>query len=92
MKFEMMAIDACKRFLIMDLESIEKMYGTGCSHEYIKEAANIFCSHATNLYVCGLIDEKFYRFILGVIIENDDLEGLVVAVNDLRKDIVKCTG
>ena len=94
----MMAIDrnrqleSCKRFLIMDLESIEKMQGMGCSDEYIKEALSIFCNHATNLYVCGLIDEEFFRFILGGIIENDALEGLVVIANDLRKDIVKCTG
>lgn len=43
MKFEMMAVDgnclfdACKGFLIMDLESLEKMQGMGCSDECIKE-------------------------------------------------------
>ena len=98
MQFSMMAVDgdrlfdACKRFIIMNLESIEKMHGMGCSDESIKEAMNICCTHVTNLYVCGLIDEEFYRFILGVTIENDALEGLVGAANDLRKDIVKCTG
>lgn len=98
MKFSMMAVDgdrlfdACKRFLIIDLESIVKMYEMGCSDEYIKEAVCICCNHATNLYVCGLIDEEFYRFILDDIVENDAMEGLVVAANDIRKDIVKCTG
>ena len=98
MKFEMMAVDgnrlfdACKRFLIMDLESIEKMHGMGCSDEYIKEALNICLNHAGNLYVCGLIDEEFYRFILGAIIENDAIDMLIDGMNDIRKDIVKCTG
>ena len=98
MQFSMMTVDgnrlfdACKRFLIMDLESIEKMHGSGCSDEYIKEALCICCNHATNLYVCGLIDEEFYRFILDGIVENDALEGLVAGANDIRKDIVKCTG
>ena len=98
MKFEMMAVDgdrlfdACKSFFLMDLESIEKMHGAGCSDEYIKEALCIYCNHATNLYVCGLIDEELYRFILDGIVENDALEGMVAAANDIRKDIVKCTG
>ena len=98
MKFEMMAVDgnrlfdACKRFLIMGLESIVKMHEEGCSDESIKEALGICCNHATNLYVCGLIDEEFYRFILNGIVENDAMEGLVAAANDIRKDIVKCTG
>lgn len=98
MQFSMMAVDgdrlfdACKRFLIMDMESIVKMDGAGCSDEYIKEAWGICCNHATNLYVCGLIDEEFYRFSLGVIIENEVLEGLVAVANEIRKDIVKCTG
>ena len=52
----------------------------------------MFCNHATNLYVCGLIDDEFYRFILADIVENDAMEGLVAAANDIRKDIVKCTG
>lgn len=95
MKFEMMAVDgdrlfdACKRFLIMDLESIEKMHGTGCSDEHIKEALCVCCNHAGNLYVCGLIDEEFYRFILDDIVKNDALEGLVAAANDIRKDLVR---
>ena len=98
MQFSMMAVDgdrlfdACNRFLIMDLESILKMHGTGCSDEHIKEALDICCIHATNLYVCGLIDEEFYRFILIGIVENDVMEGLVAEANDIRKDIVKCTG
>ena len=98
MQFSMMAVDgdrlfdACKRFLIRGLESILRTHEMGCSDEYIKEALSIFCNHATNLYVCGLIDEEFFRFILGGIIENDALEGLVVIANDLRKDIVKSTG
>lgn len=98
MKFEMMAVDAnclfdaCRRFLIMDLESIVKMHGAGCSDAYIKEAVGICYNHATNLYVCGMIDEEFYRFILDGIFENDALEGLVAAANDIRKEIVKCTG
>lgn len=98
MQFSMMAVDgdrlfdACKRFLIMGLESIDKMHGMGCSDDYIKEALGIFLNHATNLYVCGLIDEEFYRFILDRIIENDALEGMVAVANDIRKDIVKCTG
>ena len=95
MKFEMMAVDGdhlfdtCKRFLIIDLESIERMRGTGCSDEYIKEALYICCNHATNLYVCGMIDEEVYRFILNEIVENDVMEGLVAAANDIRKDILK---
>lgn len=98
MKFEMIAIDrnrqleSCKRFIIMGLESLEKMHGMGCSDECIKEALNIFLNHAGNLYVCGMIDEEFFRFILDGIVENDALESLVDAANDIRKDIVKCTG
>lgn len=98
MQFSMLAVDfdrlfdACRRFLIMDLESIVKMHGTGCSDAYIKEAVGICYNHATNLYVCGMIDEEFYRFILGGIIENDALDGMVAGANDIRKDIVKCTG
>ena len=98
MQFSMMTVDgnrvfdACTRFIIMNLESIEKMRGMGCSDECIKEAMNICCTHVTNLYVCGLIDEEFYRFILGGTSENEALEGLVAAANDIRKDIAKCTG
>lgn len=51
-----------------------------------------FCNHATHLYVCGLIDEEFYRFVLNGIVENDAMEGLVAIANGIRKDIVKCTG
>ena len=98
MKFEMMAIDgnclfdACKCFLIMDLESIDKMHGAGCSDEYIKEALGICCNHAGNLYVCGLIDEEFFRVILDVIIANDAIDDVIACMNDIRKGIVKCTG
>lgn len=95
MQFSMMSVDgdrlvdACKNFLIIDLESIERMRGTGCSDEYIKEALGICCNHATNLYVCGMIDEEVYRFILNEIVENDAIEGLVAAANDIRKDVLK---
>lgn len=98
MKFEMMAIDgnclfdACKSFLIMDLESIEKMQGMGCSDECIKEALNICLNHAGNLYVCGMIDEEFFRVILDGIVVNDAIDMLIDGMNDSRKDIVKCTG
>lgn len=83
MKFEMMAIDgnclfdACNGFLIMDLESLEKMQGMGCSDECIKEALNIFLNHAGNLYVCGMIDEKFLRFILDGTVVNDAIDMLM---------------
>lgn len=98
MKFSMMAVDrnclfdACKRFLVMNLESLEKLQGMGCSIESFQEALTMFCNHATNLYVCGLIDEEFYRLIVAGIVENDTMEDLVDAANGIRKDIVKCTG
>lgn len=98
MKFAMMAIDrnrqleSCRRFLAMQLESVEKLLEMGISEEAYQEVMWMFCNHATHLYVCGLIDEKFYRFILNEIVEKDDMEGLVAAANDTRKDIVKCTG
>ena len=98
MKFAMMAIDrnrqleSCRRFLATQLESVQKLFEMGISEEAYQEVMGMFFSHATNLYVCCLIDEEFYRYILGGIIENDALEGLVAAANDIRKDIVKCTG
>lgn len=98
MQFSMMPIDrdrqleSCKRFLIMDLESLENMQGMGCSDECIKEALNIFLNHAGNLYVCGMIDEEFFRFILDGIAVNDAIDMLIDGMNDIRKDIVKCTG
>ena len=98
MKFEMMTIDrnrqleACARFLIMDLESLEKMYGMGCSDECIKEALNICLNHVGNLYVCGMVDEEFFRFIIDGIVANDAIDTLIDGMNDIRKDIVKCTG
>lgn len=98
MKFEMMAVDgnrlfdACKRFIIMDMESIENMHGMGCSDECIKEALGICCNHASNLYVCGLIDEEFFRFILDGIMVKESIDAMVDCMNDIRKDVVKCTG
>ena len=98
MQFSMMAVDgdrlfdACKNFLIIDLESIERMRGMGCSDECIKEALNICLNHAGNLYVCGMIDEEFFRFILDGIVVNDAIDMLIDGMNDIRKDIVKCTG
>lgn len=98
MKFEMMAIDgnrlfdACKRFLVMQLESVQKLLEMDISEEAYQEVMGMFCNHATNLYVCGMIDEEVYRFILNEIVENDVMEGLVAAAKDIRKDIVKCTG
>lgn len=98
MEFAMMAIDrnrqleSCTRFLVMQLESVQKLLEMGIPEEAKQEAVRMFCNHATNLYVCGLIAEEFYRFILDGIVKNDALEGLVVLANDIRKDIVKCTG
>ena len=98
MKFAMMAIDrnrkfeSCRRFLVMQLVSVQKLLEMGISEEAYQEVMGMFCIHATHLYVCDLIDEEFYRFILNGIVENDAMEGLVAAANDIRKDIVKCTG
>lgn len=98
MKFSMMTIDgnrqreSCRRFLLMQLESVQKLLEMGISEEVYQEVMGMFCNHATNLYVCGLIDEEFYRFIMDDIVENDAKEGLVAAANEIRKDIVKCTG
>lgn len=97
MKFAMMIIDrnrqleSCMRFLDMHLESLQKLFEMGIFDEAYQEVMGMFCTHATNLYVCGLIDEEFYRLILDEIVENDALEGLVAVANDIRKDIVKCT-
>lgn len=98
MKFAMMAIDrnrqleSCTRFLVMQLESVQKLLEMGIPDEAKQEAVGMFCNHATNLYVCGLIDEELYRFLLDGIVKNDALEGLVAEADDIRKDIVKCTG
>lgn len=98
MKFEMMTVDgnrqfeSCRRFLVMQLESVQKLLEMGISEEAYQEVIGMFCNHATNLYVCGLIDEEFYRFIVDGIVENDAIEGLVAAAKNIRKDIVKCTG
>lgn len=98
MEFSMMAIDrnrqleSCRRFLDMQLETVQKLLEMGIPKEAYQEVMGMFCNHATNLYVCGLVDEEFYRFIFNGIVKNDAMEGLVAAANDLRKDIVKCTG
>lgn len=98
MKFAMMTIDrnrqfeSCGCFLLTQLESTQKLLEMGISEESYQEVMRMFCNHVTNLYVCGLIDEEFYRVILNGIVENDAMEGLVAAANDIRKDIVKCTG
>lgn len=98
MKFAMMAIDrnrqleSCRRFLLMQLESVQKLLEIGIPEEVYQEVMGMFCNHATNLYVCGLIDEEFYRFLMDDIVENDAKECLVAAANDIRKAIVKCTG
>ena len=98
MQFSMMTIDrnrqfeSCTRFLVMQFESVQKLLEMDISEEAYQEVMGMFCNHATHLYVCGLIDEEFYRFILNVIVDNDAMEGLVAAANDIRKDIVKCTG
>lgn len=95
MKFAMMVIDhnrqleSCTRFLVMQLESVQKLLEMGIPEEVYQEVMGMFCNHATNLYVCGLIDEDFYRFLLNDIVENDALEDLVAAANDIRKDIVR---
>lgn len=95
MKFAMMVIDrnrqleSCTRFLVMQLESVKKLLEMDISEEVYQEVMWMFCNHAINLYVCGLIDEELYRFILDGIVENDALEGLVAAANDIRKDIVR---
>lgn len=94
MEFAMMSIDrsrqfaSCRRFLLMQLESVQKLLEMGIPEEVYQEVTGMFCNHATNLYVCGLIDEEFYRFILDDIVKNDALEGLVAAANDIRKDII----
>lgn len=98
MKFAMMAIDrnrqleSCTRFLVMQIESVQKLLEMGIPEEAKQEAVGMLFKHASNLYVCGLIDEEFYRFLMDGIVENDAKEGLVAAANDIRKDIVKCTG
>lgn len=94
MRFSMMTVDAncmldaCKNFIAMDLESLAKMRGMGCSDDCFNEALYIFLNHVENLYVCGLIDGEFFRAILGVMIEGDAIEELMAAVNDIRKDVV----
>lgn len=94
MRFSMMTVngncmlDACKNFIAMDLESIDKMRGMCCPDDCIKEALHMFLNHVGNLYVCGLIDGEFFRAILGAMIEGDVIEEAMSAANDIRKDVV----
>lgn len=94
MRFSMMSVnanrlfDACKSFIDMDLSCIEAMQGIGCSDDCIHGALHLFFNHVCNLYVCGLIDEEFFRMTLEGIIEDDDIEGAIEAANDIRKDVV----
>ena len=81
--------NSCSRFLHMQLESVQKLLEMGIPEEIYQECMGMFCNHATNLYVCGLIEEDFYRFLLDDIVKNDALESLVAAANDIRKDIVR---
>lgn len=85
-------LDFCSRFLVMQLESVQKLLEMDIPKEAYQEVMWMFCNHVTSLYVCGLIDDEFYRFILAVIVDNDALECLVAEANDLRKDIVKWPG
>lgn len=80
--------NSCSRFLHMQLESVQKLLEMGIPEEIYQECMGMFCNHATNLYVCGLIEEDFYRFLLDDIVKNDALEGLIAGANDIRKDIV----
>lgn len=95
MRFSMMTVngncmfDVCKNFIVMDMESLVKLRGMGCSDDCIKEALYIFLNHVGNLYVCGLIDEEFFRAILGSMMEDDSIAELIAAANDIRKDIVR---
>lgn len=94
MRFSMMSVDAnrlfdaCKNLIVVDLECIEKLNGMGCSEDCIREALHIFFNHAFNLYACGLIDEEFFREILGIIVDDESIEGVIATANDIRKDIV----
>lgn len=95
MRFSMMTVngncmfDTCKKFIVMNMESLVKLHGSGCSDDCIKEALYIFLNHVGNLYVCGLIDEEFFRTILGGMMEDDAIAELIAAANDIRKDIVR---
>ena len=91
----MMVVDSnrqfisCKNFLVLQLESVQKLLEMGIPDEVYQECMRMFCNHAANLYVCGLIDEEFFRVILDDIIEDDAIECAVVAANDIRKDIIR---
>lgn len=94
MRFSMITVDAncmldaCKNFIGDSIQCIEKMHGMDCSTDCFHEACRIFLNHAVNLYVCGLIGEEFFRVLLEGIIEDTSIEGLIAAVNDIRKDVV----
>jgi len=94
MRFSMQAVDrnrqfdSCRRFLLMQLESVQKLLEIGIPEEIYQECMGMFCNHATNLYVCGLIEEDFYRVLLDDIVKSDALEGLIAGAKDIRKDIV----
>lgn len=94
MRFSMMAVngnrmfDVCKNLIVVDLECIEKLNGMGCSDDCIQEALHIFFNHVCNLYVCGMIEEEFFRYVLDDVIEDEDIEDVIAAANDIRKDVV----
>lgn len=82
-------LDACKNFIVMDMESLVKLHEMSCSDDCLNEAYHMFANHVTNLYVCGLIGEEFFRTTFESIIEDESIEGLIAAANDIRKDIVR---
>ena len=94
MRFSMMAVDAnclfdaCKSLIVTDLECIEKLHKMGCSDDCMQEVFRIFFNHVINLYVCGLIDEEFVRMLADGIIDDDAIEVLIAAANDIRKEVV----
>lgn len=81
--------NACKNFIVMNMESLIKLRGMGCPDVCIKEALYIFLNHVGNLYACGLVDEEFFRTILEGMMEDDAIAELIAAANDIRKDIVR---
>lgn len=94
MRFSMMAVnanslfDACKSLIVADLECIENLHKMGCSDDCMQEVLHIFFNHVINLYVCGQISEKFVRMLADGIIDDDAIEVLIAAANDIRKDVV----
>lgn len=95
MRFSMMAVDAnsmfnaCKQFIVMNMGIVVKMHEMGCSDDCIHEAFAIIFNHVSNLYVCGMIDEEFFRSILVLIIDDEAIDGVIETVNDVRKDVVR---